>query len=88
MDCKEIKPVNSKGNQPRIFTGRTDAEYKVPILWPPNAKTNSLGKTLMLEKIEGSRRRGQHRTRWLEGIIDPVGRSLSKLQEMVKDREA
>ena len=49
---------------------------------------NSLENTLMLEKIEGSRRRGQHRTRWLEGIIDPVGRSLSKLQEMVKDREA
>ena len=49
---------------------------------------NSLENTLMLEKIEGSRRRGQHRTRWLEGIIDPIGRSLSKLQEMVKDREA
>ena len=49
---------------------------------------NSLENTLMLEKIEGSRRRGQHRTRWVEGIIDPVGRSLSKLQEMVKDREA
>ena len=51
-------------------------------------RANSLENTLMLEKIEGSRRRGQHRTRWLEGIIDPIGRSLSKLREMVKDREA
>ena len=46
-----------------MFTGRTDAEYKVPILWPPNAKTNSLGKTLMLEKTESKRREGQQRKR-------------------------
>ena len=50
---KEIKPVNPKGNQPWIFTGRTDAEAKTPIFWPPDVKSHSLEKTLMLEKIEG-----------------------------------
>ena len=72
LDYKEIKPVNPKGNQSRIFTGRTDAEDEVPILWPPDAKTNSLGKTLMLGKIEGRRRMGQQRMRWLDGITDSV----------------
>ena len=56
LDCKEIKPVNLKGNQPCIFIGRTDAEVEAPILWPTDAK--SLEKTLMLGKIEGGRRRG------------------------------
>ena len=51
FDCKEIKPVNPKGNQPRIFIGRTDAEAEAPIPWPPDA-TDALGKTLMLGKIE------------------------------------
>ena len=53
LDSKEIKPVNLKGNQPRIFTGRTDAEAEALILWPPDAKT------LMLGKTEGRRKRGQ-----------------------------
>ena len=57
--CKEIKSVNPKVNQSRIFIGRTDAEAETPILWPPNAKIDSLEKTLMLGKIEGTwRRRG------------------------------
>ena len=64
LDCKEIKPVNLKGNQPRIFIGRTDAEAEAPTLWPSfmgriiHGKNDSLEKTLMLGKIEGRRRRG------------------------------
>ena len=68
FDSKEIKPVNPKINQPLIFIGRTVAETETPILWPPMQRTDSLGKTLMLVKIKGRRRRGQQRMRWLEGI--------------------
>ena len=55
---KEIQPVHSKGDQSWVFVGRTDAEAETPILWPPDVKTDSLEKTLMLGKIEGRRRRG------------------------------
>ena len=65
-----------------MFIGKTDAE--TPILWP----TDLLEKTLMLGKIEGSRRRGQQRMSWLNGTINSVDMSLSKLWEIVKDREA
>ena len=75
LNNKEIKPVHPKGNQPRISTGRTDAE--APILWPPDAKSRIMEKTLMLVKIEGRRRRGQQRMRWLDGITDSVDMSLS-----------
>ena len=61
----EIQPVHPKGDQSWVFTGRTDVEAETPILWPPDAKTDSLEKTLMLGKIEGRRRGWRQRMRWL-----------------------
>ena len=88
LDCKEIQPVNPKWNQSWICIGRTDAKVEALILWPLDVKCNSLEKTLMLGKIEGKRRRGWQRMRWLDSITNSMDMHLSNLQEIVEDRRA
>ena len=85
LDSKKIQPTHPKGDQSWVYIRRTDVQAETPILWPLTQRADSFEKTLMLGKVDGRRRRGLQRMRWLDGITDM---SLGGLRELVMDREA